>query len=440
MKTGYSIKTWRMRLFCPEQDMLAKTEQLYQETVDFYYEILQTRQDIWKENLLSIQRELELLTVSGRDGRVPLYTPPHGKLPVYFRRSAMNKAGIAVKSAAVVGENQKKEIIFPEKIDASLTFFKGMYRDISDTSVKLKLWDGKKWKWISSQLEGRPFPVNGTVLSPSLSHNGKLLMLHVPVKQENSDARTAKERVQTGSRICSVQFTNTDIFAMCSIQDVQGKQLAAKACRGGNTYHYRAEQTLKKLEKSQKFTENDNVPHADQKHYMYLKHLNEHFAHKASREIVDFCKEQNADLIVLPVYGKDFSRIDQSEPIEHPVDVSHAPDITQSFRTIHHFFFYISKCQNYRTPCQTFTLLPSVDPQLLSVLAIPAFFNFVREWQPGVSFEFHTSIGQNHTPEVFFCRISPPSLHCSVSPLPLCSNTDFLFFCCTGEVHTFFIR
>ena len=198
MKTGYSIKTWRMRLFCPEQDMLAKTEQLYQETVDFYYKILQTRQDIWKENLLSIQRELELLTVPGRDGRVPLYTPPHGKLPVYFRRSAMNKAGIAVKSAAVVGENQKKEIVFPEKIDASLTFFKGMYRDISDTSVKLKLWDGKKWKWISSQLEGRPFPINGTVLSPSLSHNGKLLMLHVPVKQENSDARTAKERVQTG--------------------------------------------------------------------------------------------------------------------------------------------------------------------------------------------------------------------------------------------------
>lgn len=134
-------------------------------------------------------------------------------------------------------------------------------------------------------------------------------MLHVPVKQENSDARTAKERVQTGSRICSVQFTNTDIFAMCSIQDVQGKQLAAKASRGGNTYRYRAEQALKKLEKSQKFTENDNVPHADQKHYMYLKHLNEHFAHKASREIVDFCKEQKADLIVLPVYGKDFSRM-----------------------------------------------------------------------------------------------------------------------------------
>ena len=73
------------------------------------------------------------------------------------------------------------------------------------------------------------------------------------------------------------------------------------------------------------------------------------------------------------------------------------------------------------------------------ILAIPALFNFVREWQPGVGLKFHSSIGQNHTPEVFFCRISPPPLHRSVSPLPLCSDTDLLFFC-TWEVHTFFIR
>ena len=60
-----------------------------------------------------------------------------------------------------------------------------------------------------------------------------------------------------------------------------------------------------------------------------------------------------------------------------------------------------------------------------------------REWQPGVSFEFHTSISQNHSPKVFFCRISPPPLHRSISPLPLCSDTDLPFFCCAWEVHTF---
>ena len=90
-------------------------------------------------------------------------------------------------------------------------------------------------------------------------------------------------------------------------------------------------------------------------------------------------------------------------------------------------------------PVQTFTLFPSVNPQLLRVLAIPAFFNFVSEWQSGVSFKFHTDIGHNYAPEIFFCRITPPPLHRSVSPLPLCSNTDFLFFC-TWKVHTFLIR
>ena len=28
--------------------------------------------------------------------------------------------------------------------------------------------------------------------------------------------------------------------------------------------------------------------------------------------------------------------IDQSEPIEHPVDVSHSPDIPQRFRAVYH--------------------------------------------------------------------------------------------------------
>ena len=131
--------------------------------------------------------------------------------------------------------------------------------------------------------------------------------------------------------------------------------------------------------------------------------------------------------------------INQSKPIEHPINVSHSPDIAQSFGSLYYFFFYISQCQNYRTPCQTLTLLPAVDPQLFRVLAVPTFFYFVREWQPGVGFEFYPGIGQNHTPEVFFCRMSPPQLHCSVSSLPLCSDTD-LFFLCTWEVHAFFIR
>lgn len=210
MKTGYSIKTWKMRLFCPEKQMIETTEALYREAVAFYYELLKESEELWAENLLTIQGYLEKLTVPGRDGREPKYIPPGGKLPVYFRRSAMNKAAMAVKTAASAES-------FPEKIDANITFFKGMYRDLTDTSVVLKLWNGKKWIWVLCGLTGRPFPKEAAILSPTLVHEEKWLMFHVPVKQENSDARTAKERMQEGARVCSVRFTNTDSFAVYGV-------------------------------------------------------------------------------------------------------------------------------------------------------------------------------------------------------------------------------
>ena len=284
MKTGYSIKTWKMRLFCPEKQMIETTEALYQEAVAFYYELLKEREELWAENLLTIQGHLEKLTVPGRDGREPKYIPPGGKLPVYFRRSAMNKATMAVKTAASAES-------FPEKIDANITFFKGMYRDLTDTSVVLKLWNGKKWIWVSCGLTGRPFPKEAALLSPTLVHEEKWLMFHVPVKQENSDARTAKERMQEGARVCSVRFTNTDSFAVCTVLDEGSRQLAVKNCRGGNAYRHHCKALLKKVEASRAFTDKDNVSQPNRKYYMHLKHLNEHYAHQVSNDALRRCCE-----------------------------------------------------------------------------------------------------------------------------------------------------
>ena len=291
MKTGYSIRTWRMRLFCSEYQMIEITEDLYRESVAFYYGLLKDREELWKENLLTIQGQLELLTVPGRDGRVPRYTPPGGKLPVYFRRSAMNKAAMAVKTAAVAGG-------FPEKIDADVTFFK-----------VLKLWNGKKWIWIQCGLTGRSFPEKATLLSPTLVHEEKWLMFHVPVKQENSDARTAKERMREGARVCGVRFTNTDSFAVCTVLDKESRQLAVKNCRGGKEYRHHCRILLKKIKTSRAYTDKDNVGQPNRKYYMHLKHLNEHYAHQVSKEIMDFCKENQTGILVLPEYDEEFSRI-----------------------------------------------------------------------------------------------------------------------------------
>ena len=44
-----------MRLFCSEKQILAETEKLYCEAVVFYYELLKDRNELWTENLLTIQ-------------------------------------------------------------------------------------------------------------------------------------------------------------------------------------------------------------------------------------------------------------------------------------------------------------------------------------------------------------------------------------------------
>ena len=45
MKTGYSIRTWRMRLVCPEPIWLDRTEEYFQNVVEFYYHLLRQHEE-----------------------------------------------------------------------------------------------------------------------------------------------------------------------------------------------------------------------------------------------------------------------------------------------------------------------------------------------------------------------------------------------------------
>jgi len=53
----------------------------------------------------------------------------------------------------------------------------------------------------------------------------------------------------------------------------------------------------------------DNSPQPNRKYYMHLKNLSEHYAHQVSREILNFCKENQAGIIVLPNYDQNFTRM-----------------------------------------------------------------------------------------------------------------------------------
>lgn len=302
MKTGYSIRTWRMRLYCPEPEWLGLTEEYFQNVVDFYYDLLREHTELWQGSLFDIQRNLELLTLAGRDGRQPVNPLPMGKVPVYLRRAAINKAATAVKSALEAGD-------FPEKLNSRVTFFKGMYSDLSDNGICLKLWNGKKWAWLQCQLKGRSFPEDGQLMSPTLVQENGMFFVHIPVKQENEDGRTAKERMAEGSRICSVRFTNTDLFAMCCVLEKDGTLVKTYTCHGGNGYRHRCRNLTERIENSRKNTDKDNCQQPNRKYYMQLKHLSEHYAHQVSREILNFCKKYHAGVVVLPDYDSQYTKM-----------------------------------------------------------------------------------------------------------------------------------
>ncbi|MFR5149178.1 MAG: transposase [Ruminococcus sp.] len=304
MKTGYSIRTWRMRLVCPEPIWLDRTEEYFQNVVEFYYHLLRQHEELWNSSLFDIQRSLELPTPTGRDGRQPTNPLPMGKVPVYLRRAAINKASATVKST------QELQSGFPEKLEAKVTFFKGMYSDLTDRSICLKLWNGEKWIWTDCNLKGTPPSPRWSANVAHPGKGGQALPAEYPSETgEQSDARTAKERMAEGTNLCSVRFTNTDTFAVCCILDEQGKQLAVHNCRGGDAYRHRCKLLETRIQKSRPNTVGDNSPQPNRKYYMHLKNLSEHYAHQVSREILNFCKENQAGIIVLPDYDQNFTRM-----------------------------------------------------------------------------------------------------------------------------------
>ena len=261
MKTGYSIRTWRMRLVCPEPIWLDRTEEYFQNVVEFYYHLLRQHEELWNSSLFDIQRSLELLTLTGRDGRQPTNPLPMGKVPVYLRRAAINKASATVKST------QELQSGFPEKLEAKVTFFKGMYSDLTDRSICLKLWNGEKWIWTDCNLKGRPLPQDGQLMSPTVF----------------------------GLDFCILVSSSLQRWRYAS----PPRQLCTASCFPCSS----------RMQKSRPNTVGDNSPQPNRKYYMHLKNLSEHYAHQVSREILNFCKENQAGIIVLPDYDQNFTRM-----------------------------------------------------------------------------------------------------------------------------------
>lgn len=329
-KGCYSVTTRQFVLRCKHREWLEATQKLYNEVLLFYYNLFldcaEGDASIMGQSAQQILRSLEVLTIVGR-AKEPVPAPLAWKgVPLYFRRAAINAAAAAGRRDFArnreTGQKESK-VKRTEQFTNSVTFYKGMYRELSEDGIDLKIWTGKDWRFIHCRLGGNRLPQEADYLSPSLVLKDNRQFLNIPVRETVQDGRNVKERIERRIRVCSVQFTNRDAFAVAVISDGDSP-VSVRFFRGGDAYAHQCRQLLVRIREAEKKMGMENrtlqefsvgcqddlkpgTPH-NKKYWIRLKHVSEHYAHSVSRQIVDYCVEQGAELLILPRYEKAYTR------------------------------------------------------------------------------------------------------------------------------------
>ena len=183
-----------------------------------------------------------------------------------------------------------------------------MYRELTSHGVELRVWTGDEWHWMYCRLYGKEFPEDGQLMSPSVVYEHPYTMLQVPVKEVVQDASGIKERIAAERNVCGVQFGTKDVFAVASVLTADGKETAVRYFKGGNRYSDQCRRVVEHIDKSHaSHGENGKGP-VNQRYWMQIKHLNSHYAHQVSREIVEYCKAHEVGIIAFPKYAESYEK------------------------------------------------------------------------------------------------------------------------------------
>jgi len=306
-QTGHVITTYRVRLYDRHFNWLMETRKLYSQVVEHFFLVLQKEADLLKQSDFLLLRAVEECCIGTKkmkaEGILPKYplneTP---KIPLYFRRSAINAAiDLARKGAG--------------RIEPVMVLYKGMYQNFTDNSIELKLFNGEKWVWVKYPFNGRAFPPEATRLSPRLFVEKKDVWLEVPLSFDVEDTRTVKERMRTEERICAVALPDNATLAVAVVLSRDGKEQSHCFFRGGKQKEEQRRKIIARIHSSEEIRGFQERKESQAEHlkenvtlYKELKNLNQYYAHNISRQILEFCREQDIKVIVVPNYetGIDF--------------------------------------------------------------------------------------------------------------------------------------
>ena len=144
MKAGYAITTYKIQLNYKHLDWFKQTQSLFDAVLAFYYKLLEKQPETLELSNQNLLRYLELQTIKQRDGTKPEIPLPFEKIPLYFRRAAINAAISMYRSymgklktwAEKQIKNEKPSP--PKRLHMSMLYYKGMYKDFDEKSILLK--------------------------------------------------------------------------------------------------------------------------------------------------------------------------------------------------------------------------------------------------------------------------------------------------------------
>lgn len=303
---GYCTTTYRLLLYQTNLEDFQKTKKLYNQILLHYLHILQQHPDFLEASNMQLMRTLELLTIgskqqqqSGQKVAYPLHQIA-SKIPVYFRRAAINAAISVARSR----QQQTCAWTLPHSSEAAPVYYQGMYRNFSHHTIELKVYHQTKWCWNRYSFQGRPLPSQAHTLSPSLKVGKNKVWLHVPVITIVSDIRTVTKRMQDQESFASIVFPTGSLFAVAVLFDASGKEQHPHFFRGGAKYQH------ERTRQAAKLTYLPSGELMESKHNRLLlekiRRINESYAHQISRQILSYCESYGVKILVVPKYSKRF--------------------------------------------------------------------------------------------------------------------------------------
>jgi IS605 OrfB family transposase len=301
----------------------AANQTLFNRVAAFYFEVIQTYENVLDLSNKDALTALEKLTHTTQSNPTPVMPLEEIQedIPAMFRRAAINAAlGSArsfyshlaswrkrkAKTEAKGKKFHERPPVPPRTWNKSATLYRGLWKERNNSSLVLKVWTGSCWSWIKVRITGRELPTDAEMGSPSLIRHGNQWWLHTPVERQFKSPGSIEKQVTTyvHTKMCAVDLNIHENLAVCTIQTVAGTILATRFIGGGQEISGFRKNQLGRIARNRRKTgiiaegEQDNGALWNK-----IRNVDEQVAHLVSARIVQFAQEHEATVVVFEHLG-----------------------------------------------------------------------------------------------------------------------------------------